>query len=421
MKKLTAFIALALTISLTACKQENETMPDAVQSNLGISSSYNMIMETENGYYYNSGNFGSLSLRYLDKKTGKDIFLCAKPECLHDGSRFCPATNSSFDVLYTAMYEDAVYIAVQCPEDEDRYTMKLLRATQNGTELSEVCTYIKGNGELTPQIITNESKQMVIHRGYAFVPYRLYSGADQVSKTGAYIIDINSGKYDKICEYGTDETDGVRNITAQGDSFYYTLKIGSGGTDELYRCDIGTKKPQPLGLYDSYKSSFGYNFAITDYTVIDGKVWYTKYSAGTYDPYSNVFIFDPETGETTDNTEFTLYDETFDVDGESYSMTRGIINGGITFDGEYLYLADNGFSSHPGNAAVRVGDPNCTIFSLDGERLGKCVYEDCDAESYAVNIAFGKIYLQTEDNVQCCRVSDVIAGEYEWSEVFNYE
>ncbi len=187
------------------------------------------------------------------------------------------------------------------------------------------------NGEFTPQIIINESKQMVIHRGYAFVPYRLYSGENQVSKTGAYIIDINSGKCDKICEYNSEETDGVCNITAQGDSFYYTLKMRSSGTDELYRCDIGAKDPQPLGLYDSYKSSFGYNFAITDYTVIDGRVWYTKYSANDYDPYSEVFIFDTETGETTENTEFTLYDETFVIDGGCYFRTSGIINGGITF------------------------------------------------------------------------------------------
>ena len=48
-------------------------------------------MRTDKGYYYYSE--GQKGFRYYDIATGKDMFLCNKPECRHDGNAFCVATN----------------------------------------------------------------------------------------------------------------------------------------------------------------------------------------------------------------------------------------------------------------------------------------------------------------------------------------
>ena len=94
MKKLILTLAAAcIALTLTGC---NNTTPteDYLNTNKG-SSAYHPIMKTENGYYYNDPMEG-LGLKYHDNATGKDIYLCAKPECSHDGNSFCTADALRF-------------------------------------------------------------------------------------------------------------------------------------------------------------------------------------------------------------------------------------------------------------------------------------------------------------------------------------
>ena len=85
-------------------------------------------------------------LRYYDAESGETVFVCAKPNCLHDGSEFCTATTQNYFALsYPVVLDDAVYLValdyreyLQNRDNCTKYPTVLLRYAQDGTEVSEV-------------------------------------------------------------------------------------------------------------------------------------------------------------------------------------------------------------------------------------------------------------------------------------------
>ena len=57
----------------------------------------NAMMRTEKGFYHYNDSLGGF--RYYDAATGKEMFLCNKPECRHDGNEVCIATNEKYPEL----------------------------------------------------------------------------------------------------------------------------------------------------------------------------------------------------------------------------------------------------------------------------------------------------------------------------------
>ena len=55
-----------------------------------------------------------------------------------------------------------------------------------------------------------------------------------MGKTGAAVIDIQSGKYELISELDMSETLGIENITADGDCFYYTAYFSNTHENRFY-------------------------------------------------------------------------------------------------------------------------------------------------------------------------------------------
>ena len=142
MRKLSLFLTASLTaVLLSSCTAEKKQYPDYISGN--PSDIYgNPIMETEDGFYTNLHSF-NLSLCYYDKATGKAVFLCAKPECKHDGNKYCTATKKGviYDGNICKSGEYVYYAASEyVPEDEKEY-YKLIRAKADGTEFTELCTF----------------------------------------------------------------------------------------------------------------------------------------------------------------------------------------------------------------------------------------------------------------------------------------
>ena len=81
-------------------------------------------MLSEKGYYYYS--YTDRGLRYYDFSTQKDIFLCNKPECLHDGNAFCVATNRKYGKIDYVLYGDRIYMSAFELDENERIQMKLL-------------------------------------------------------------------------------------------------------------------------------------------------------------------------------------------------------------------------------------------------------------------------------------------------------
>ena len=129
------------TLHSEDCQQGNLTR---YERNMGSDNpnSYTLhppILKTDQGYYDNAMS-KHLFLYYHDIASGKEILLCNKPECKHDGNEYCVATNSKYEPLAFQMYDGYLYVAAKCLTDE-KLEFKLLRIAPDGSSLTEVATY----------------------------------------------------------------------------------------------------------------------------------------------------------------------------------------------------------------------------------------------------------------------------------------
>ena len=414
MKKIISTFAIAcIAFTLTGC---NNTIPsiDCLTTNMGTSE-YNQIMKTENGYYYNSSMLGNMSLRYHDNTTDKDIYLCAKPECTHDGDKFCTATSEGFHVHYTGMYDNTIYITASEHDGKHIY-LKLLKASLDGTELTELCTVVQSIG--SDQGITlyfNNTNAMILHRGYAFIPYYLVSNSIKVGNTiktsgraGIAIVNLSDGSVQYMPEYEQSETDGYKNITPDEDYLYYTYTMNF--KTEMHRYNFITGEDELLPLKANIKETYDINLELKElksYTIIDGKIWYICGSE------SSMFIYDPNTNTTTLVEEFErkfLEEIKEYVDNGILVYTEYYSNPKLMYDGNYLYVKeyyDSGIKVH--------------IFTLEGDELGEFFFELEEYASCQINILDETFYIQTKENTVCCPVSNVLSGNIQWNELYQFE
>lgn len=412
-KSLSLLTAISLMLSLCSCENNIPKEP-SLATNTGTSM-FNQIMETEDGYYYNEAMaFNELSLRFYDKATGKDLFLCAKPECTHDGNSFCAATAGKLKTCYTAMYGDGIYITV-LDRKEERTEYKLLKASLDGTELTEICTFLNvNNAEENPVIMMSTSNNMVIHRGYAFVPYFIStSESGMMGKTGAAVIDIQSGKYELISELDMSETLGIENITADGDCFYYTAYFSNTRENRFYSYNFKTKEEKEIPEISKIS-----NYEIDSYTPVDGKLWFVANTDGMMT--NDVYIYDSKTNTTEKSEVFTQklgeLTEIYDTEGNLQTVNFDIYTlAKLRYDGEYLYVAERGFFGRDYNE----WEMQLHIFTLDGEELGSFIYEREGA--CQMNIVNSTVYIQTTGGVEYCAVSDIIDGKTEWKKLYSFE
>ena len=419
MKKLISTLAAAcIAFTLTGC---NHTTPmeDCLNTNKGTST-YHHIMKTENGYYYNAVQFGDMALRYHDNATGHDIYLCAKPECTHNGDKFCTATSEGFHVLYTQLYDNNIYITAT-ESDGKRVYLKLLKASLDGTNLTEVCTIVQTRGsEKGIRLIHGDPCTMILHRGYAFIPYYMASHDTELfGKAGLASVNLSDGSVQYLPEYEQSETKGYMDVTPCGDYIYYTMKTSY----ELHRYHFKTGKEEILPLRENLKETYGNGFSknlgkLTNYTVIDNKVWYV--CGGDVAVKPSVFIYDPDANTTTlveafEDKLLTTTEE-YDENGELYSITDDYyISPKPMYDGTYFYIAEGGFYG----SEYSDRDMTVHIFTLEGERLGGFVFQRKGA--CQINILDETFYIQTTEGTVCCPVADVISGNIEWKQLYQFD
>ena len=428
MKKIISTFALAcIAFTLTGCSH-NTPMEDCLNTNIGTSN-YNQIMKTENGYYYNSTMINKMSLKYHDTTTGNDIYLCAKPECTHDGDKFCTATSEGFHTHYTGLYGNNIYIAATEADGKHVY-YKLLKASLNGTELTEICTFIQtgGSNKGIAQLY-EDNRAMILHRGYAFIPYYLSANETRnMGSAGIAIVNLSDGSVQYLPEYERSEAEGYTNITPYGDYIYYTYTmnyLNDLSKTEMHRYNFITGEDELLPVKENLQETYGTYLSATElknYTIIDDKVWYI---CGNN---KSMFIYDPNANTTTLVEEFEekllTKTEEYDENGVLYAIHAAYYaNPKLQYDGKYLYIAERGFfASEYGNENVKVH-----IFTLEGDRLGGFVFErkgsafDGTLSSCQINILDETFYIQTKEGTVFCPVSNVISGNIEWKELYQFE
>ncbi len=260
MRHVPLFVAIVLSLTLAGCKGDSSASPSHLaRTPVGIEDYYEMpIMETEKGYYYNAASEeGGLLLHYLDKATGKDILLCSKPECKHDGNEYCVATNRKYHPISFQLYDGAIYMAAIC-DGESSYDFKLVRIALDGTSMSDVATYFSTN------LISNnhpskyrEEDYMLIHRGKAL--FQVCVGGndevDEVRYRGTFLYDLNSGEVTCFHPEGVSQDFSAWEApTARGDSFYYFVKPER--KKILHRLHLPDQTDEELELLPNFSGAY---------------------------------------------------------------------------------------------------------------------------------------------------------------------
>lgn len=409
---------LVLAVILTGCGKRNFPMEDYVREN--PQNDMGSIMKTETGFYYNAGPGQPLSLHYYDMESGQDIFLCSKPECQHDGNEFCTATNSQYVVNSTCLYGGRIYIAVVKAVDA-QYSFQLLSAAPDGTELSEVVTYLAVNDTSMIPILGGMSRGMMIHRGKAVLSYQLRNKDNMdVGINGTVIYDLKTGEMDSLTEYTLEESmDGQNRFCGYGDYIYYNTLVGHKTTLSRYCLTDGSI--EDLELEINYSGV---------YTVMDeDTIYYTRNSKK-----GSLYEYHHSTGKTIEHQKVFVREETFEtVEGNLITAESMYEVSDLETDGNYLFAGEDVRMHHvnvevleksvlvagtfENSSILHVFD--ATLNEVTGVVMGTsqiCGYRDW----YTVNILDNEVYVRTPRSMYRCSMDSFLSGEPEYEELFSF-
>lgn len=333
------------------------------------------ILKTAQGYYDNYLS-NRLFIYYHDIASGKDILLCNKPECKHDGNEYCVATNAKYEPLAYQIYDGCLYVAAKCLTDE-RLEFKLLRIAPDGSSLTEVATYYNTpagsvDSEDAFQFLgfVEEYDSLLIHRNKAILP--LSCKVDEVSGKKAYgtaILDLET----KEVTYADDTNVSVENLpwlflSAHGDYVYYVRVEDKKRV--LHRRSLTSGADESFSLLSNFTG---------DYCALsDDSIAYLR-SRGRY-----LNVFHPSDGHTDEHTVLTTKDDVFHMvmdkekGGEVFDFVTletidptPCVPALIFFDGTYLFVL-----SYSSSLTIQPGEINAGQ-TYEGTTLGMIhVYND---------------------------------------------
>ncbi len=330
-KLLFGILVLFCVTGCVGCKKEKEkkkehviTSEDYVRGNT-TSILQTPILVTDMGHYYYSEQYGGW--RYYDVTTGNELYLCNKPECKHDGNEFCVATNGKYRYERFTMYNEMIY-ATAVEVTETQYLYKVIAIALDGSELTEVATYL--TMERSGQIPDDNSvkKGLCIHRNKALIPMTAM-GEDGLYDSrfyGTAWLDLDTKEVEYLDEEPLSKDNvAVTNITGYGDYIYYCRKEGK--KTVLHRRHIKDNTDE------SYKLMNGFDGR---YVVLDeNTVVYLRFKINA----TSLCVHNHITGENVERDPFIrsahttiLPDGTKEERKDEYMITE------ITTDGTYLYV-----------------------------------------------------------------------------------
>ncbi len=410
MKRILSIILamLILAVCLSGCASDNA--PDFLPSNYGYGwTGLNEVMAGDGGYYYTKSN----AIMYADLGTGKTIYLCSKPECDH-ANGYCISNTHGVSTFDTAIYDEYIYVTAMNLDYEDKNIEYILqRVDLRGTERSTVAKYYTVHSE---NMRWTQISELILHRGKAIINYGIspYDFKDGM-ETYLFIVDLDRKTSEKIIPInntGKPDISGAVNLCADGDYVYYTVtydfadyESGNGllvrpqHVTRLYRLNLKTEETEMLSLPDRF----------SDYTVGNGKVYYTTAKDGEI----SVYCYD-----THLDTSSMISDTAITVTSSKYTPH-------IMTDKEYLYIAAGGRSGTLESFEETRRD--FYIYSLEGKQLeGFGLPEGTFSEeyelyenTYLMNVLGGNVYIQGVNDMFCCSVEDIISGNENWQRLYS--
>lgn len=384
------------------------------------------VMKTEKGYYYYryiySSEQGTSAFHYVDAATGKDIYLCNKPECKHDGNSFCVASNKKYGIGQMCLYSDRI-LATAIEETDTQFLWKLLAIALDGSEMKEIATYMTmdkaalGDGQ---RPILNGGR-LPVHRNKAVI----YLGAtgqaalDDTTQYGTAILDLDTGKVSYLDEEplgrGNSQATG---ISAYGDYIYYCKKEGRKTVLHQYCVKDGTDT--------GFKLQPGFQGM---YVVVDeDNIIYMR------SVLSILYLYHPSTGESIEAKkmpEMALQGLT----DSDFALPISFDIASLTTDGTYIYAiqqpADLVLDGKkvPKQRHICVMDHNLEEIAL--VNVGAVIPEELnDSSLYSSRLGYwsflgDEIYALLDDDdistgklVYRCSRSDLLEGNPEFTFVF---
>ena len=408
-------------VCLAGCKKEQPIDTIEKPSVTEINKQASMpVLKTDNGYYYYS--VSENGFRYVDDETKKEMFLCNKPECTHDGNAFCSATNKKYRIDNYCLYNSKLYVnAVESTDTQHVY--KILTIELDGSELNEVCTYL--TLEKTQQNpVVDDSGGFSIYKNKMLIPICV-GGQGNLSDTfyfGAVVVDLETGEVNFTDEEPLSKENGkITNVNAGGEYFYYCEREGK--QRALHRYHLTEKTDERLTL----SSDFTGNYAVLeDNTIIYQKkqgLWLCRYDEVSGESEKKVQLNREEiigyNGNDPVKNNYTFTPEQMKTDGEYIYVTEQLVQGNADGAGNYSRYI------HIYNAAME----EAAVFNYLGE-LEKVEFEG----HKEIRFFYGDLWWSGED-VICvayqkentddkfvfhCMREDFLTGEPEFAFVYRY-
>lgn len=221
-------------------------------------------------------------LHYYNKEDNKCGLLCSKPECTHvmEDLNSCSANMRGFHGL---VYNKGALYSVDASE------IQLVKVTLDGTERSvigELCTVPEE--EVKQRDDASFSINWMIHRGYIYYCYKLYSGMTE----DIYYLNGSNCLYRMPID-GSSEPECIMPFVCEGISAYTILKgygsyvymnIPEKGKESgyLYRYNIESGKVEKLEMLGD---------DMRGYTVRNGNIYYSCF----HEP-EKIYCYDESVG-----------------------------------------------------------------------------------------------------------------------------
>ncbi len=412
-KYVLAIVALCACF-MGGCGRTAKELPDNDPLNNGLIA----IMETENGYYSNL--YGHQCLRYYDKNSGAEIFLCGKPECQHQGDDKCVATYKGLKTINSVLYGDMIYtLAVE--EQDSTISFQLYKIALDGSSMDKVGEVFSSENAKDAEYKTAPSREsaFIIHRGYAYIPFYLTFGNASSGFAGGGLVrmDIKTGRTEQIYNMEHRQSKYPVNLRAAGDYVYYELGAGfhsaihGSGPTNRYSLIDGTIA-SPLGE-DS-------DNVITDFETADRLYKMVVVAFQEKEAEQVIDVYDSETGQRLEEEsvilqgleprdrgrKLMLYEDHFYLCGNRDVLVYSK-EGKFVTDISFELKADEG--EYADDRVVYVGQPELDSFHIVNGKL------------YRTRRTNYSLYTNKDNayHVYACDIKKLLDGKGEWEEVYS--
>lgn len=383
---------------------------------------------TDQGYYYYSWEDGGF--RYKDAATGKDMFLCNKPECKHDGNGFCVATNEKYRISTFCIYSGMIFVAA-IEETDTQYLHKLLTISLDGSELLEFATYAtveKSEQQAIPGYFAAE--RLLIYRNKAVLPIEWcgQAGLTDSNHYGTAILDLETKEIVWLDETPiARENTYISDACAVGDYLYYT-KLEKKRT-LLYRYHLTEQTTERYSL----RTGFQGVYAVAD----ENTVAYITSSA------ESLYVYHLDTGLDEEKVVLERKKAQY-LAGQWFEKEERFTAIGLVFDGTHFFVPEAGRTAKwlDEETGEVVNKTECLmhIFNRDLEETacidlakelygrvwddGQLLYANRSTFNAVGDELYVKLYPSPEElwgtcHIFRCKKSDLLAGNPQFTYVYS--